>query len=84
MSPRIVRRAISFNEETITTMPRRKQAEKIRLTVKGEPSAATLPAEFGLSLPCMKEIRKRIGGSVMAVEGKLIWCPNSTWIPEVD
>lgn len=59
-------------------MPRRRQAENTTLTVKGEPSAAALPAEFGLSLPCMKEIRKRIGGSVMAVEGKLIWCPDST------
>ena len=40
-------------------MGRRRQAEKITLTVKGEPSAATLPVEIALCLPCMAEIRKR-------------------------
>ena len=39
-------------------MGRRRQAEKITLTVKGEPSAATLPVEIALCLPCMSEIRE--------------------------
>lgn len=65
-------------------MPRRRQADNIKLIIKSEPSPTTLPAEFGLSLPCMKEIRKQIGGYVLPVEGKLIWCPNSTWAAEVD
>ena len=58
-------------------MPRRRQAEKITLIVKGEPSVAALPVEIGLSLPCMEPIRKRIGGSVLVVEGKPVWCRNS-------
>ena len=58
-------------------MGRRRQAEKITLTVKGEPSAATLPVEIALCLPCMKEIRERLGGSVLVVEGKPVWCRTS-------
>ena len=58
-------------------MGRRRQAEKITLTVKGEPSAATLPVEIALCLPCMEPIRKRIGGSVLVVEGKPVWCRTS-------
>ena len=58
-------------------MGRRRQAEKITLTVKGEPSAATLPVEIALCLPCMKEVREWIGGSVLVVEGKLIWIRNN-------
>ena len=64
-------------------MGRRRQAEKITLTVKGEPSAATLSVELGLSLPCMEPFRKRIGGSVLVVDGKLIWCANNNFA-EVD
>ena len=58
-------------------MGRSRQAEKITLTVKGEPSAATLPVEIALCLPCMSEIRKRSGGSVLVVKDKLIWSQNS-------
>ena len=58
-------------------MARRRQAEKIKLIVKGEPSVAALPVEIGLSLPCMEPVRKRIGGSVLVVEGKPVWCRNS-------
>ena len=58
-------------------MGRRRQAEKITLIVKGEPSVAALPVEIGLSLPCMSEIRKRSGGSVLVVEGKPVWCRTS-------
>ena len=58
-------------------MPRKRQAEKIKLIIKGEPSPAALPVEIGLSLPCMAEIRKRLGGSVLVVEGKPIWTQNS-------
>ena len=58
-------------------MPRKRQAEKVTLHIKGEPCVAALPVEIGLSLPCMAEIRKRIGGSVLVVEGKPIWTQNS-------
>ena len=58
-------------------MARRRQAEKIRLIEKGKPSAASLPVEIGLSLPCMEPIRKRISGSVLVVEGKPVWVQNS-------
>ena len=58
-------------------MPRKRQAEKIKLIIKGEPSPAALPVEIGLSLPCMAEVRKRLGGSIMVVEGKPVWIQSS-------
>ena len=58
-------------------MPRKRQAEKVTLHIKEKPSAEALPIEIGLSLPCMAEVRKRIGGSVMVVEGKLVWVQNN-------
>ena len=53
-------------------MARRRQAEKIKLIVKGKPSAKTLPVDIGLSLPCMREIRKRLGIAIRFVDGKPI------------
>ena len=38
---------------------------------------AALPVEIGLSLPCMAEIRKRLGGSIMVVGGKPVWIRNN-------
>ena len=58
-------------------MPRKRQAEKVKLHIKEKPSPAALPVEIGLSLPCMAEVRKRLGGSIMVVEGKPIWTQNS-------
>ena len=58
-------------------MPRRRQAEKIRLIVKGEPSAKALPVEMGLRLPCMEPWRARLGISIQSVEGKLVRCVSS-------
>ena len=55
-------------------MARRRQAEKIRLIVKGEPSAKGLPVDIGLSLPCMEKWRERLGISIQSVEGKLVRC----------
>ena len=57
-------------------MPRRRQADNIKLIIKGKPSPEALPVEIGLSLPCMKEIRERIGGSVVSVDGQLVWIPD--------
>ena len=51
-------------------MPRRRQAEKIRFIVKGKPSAETMPVDIGLSLPCMRGIRKRLGIAIRFVDGK--------------
>lgn len=51
-------------------MPRRRQAEKIRLIVKGKPSVETMPVDIGLSLPCMSEWRKRLGIAIRFVDGK--------------
>ena len=53
-------------------MARRRQAEKIRLIVKGKPSAETMPVDIGLSLPCMRGIRKRLGIAIRFVDGKPI------------
>ena len=58
-------------------MPRKRQAEKIKLIINGDPSPAAVPVEIGLSLPCMAEVRKRLGGSILVVEGKPIWIQNS-------
>ena len=58
-------------------MPRRRQADNIKLIIKGKPSPDALPVEIGLSLPCMKEIRERIGGSVKSIEGRLVWVPDA-------
>ena len=58
-------------------MPRRRQADNIKLIIKGKPSPDALPVEIGLALPCMKEIRERIGGSVVSIEGRLVWVPDA-------
>ena len=57
-------------------MARRRQAEKIRLIVKGKPSAKALPVEIGLRLPCMEPWRERLGISIQSVEGKLVRCTS--------
>ena len=58
-------------------MPRKRQADKVTLHIKGEPSAKALPVEIALCLPCMKEVREWIGGSVLVVKDKLIWIQNN-------
>lgn len=51
--------------------------EKPTLTIKGKLSSAAMPVEIGLSLPCMAEIRKWIGGEVVVEDGQLMWRPDN-------
>ena len=61
------------------------QPQELPLRVKGKLSAAAMPVEIGLSLPCMAEIRKWIGGEVVAEDGRLIWRPDDVDdFPEAD
>lgn len=58
-------------------MPRRKCAEKIRapekIRVKGKPSPGSMPPVIGLSLPCMAEICRHLGGRVEKIDGIVMW-----------
>ena len=58
-------------------MPRRRCAAKIRapeeISVKGKPSPAAMPPVIGLSLPCMAEICRHLGGRVEKIDGIVMW-----------
>ena len=58
-------------------MQKRKCARKIRapeeIRVKGKPSPASMPIAIGLSLPCMAEICRHLGGRVEKIDGIVMW-----------
>lgn len=62
------------------TMPRQRRSKHIssakEIKVKGTPSAAAMPVEIGLSLPCMAEIRRWLGGEVVVEDDRLMWRPD--------
>ena len=58
-------------------MPRRRCAGKIRgpeeIRVKGKASPGSMPPVIGLSLPCMAEICRHLGGRVEKIDGIVMW-----------
>ena len=59
-------------------MRKRKPAAKIRapeeIRVKGKPSPGSMPpVAIGLSLPCMAEICRHLGGRVEKIDGIVMW-----------
>ena len=58
-------------------MRQHKCAAKIRapeeIRVKGKPAPPAMPPVIGLSLPCMAEICRHLGGRVKKIDGIVMW-----------